>query len=77
MGIGRWSDVKIGRAIRNGVTPEGRTLHWPGMIWDHASNWDEEDIRAVIAYLRILPPVQRRIPSATPPSPDDCAIYTF
>jgi len=47
------------------------------MIWDHASNWDEEDLRAIIAYLRKLPPIVRKIPVATPPSADDCAVYTF
>jgi len=33
-------------------TPDGRMLHWQGMIWDHASELDEEDVRALIAYLR-------------------------
>jgi mono/diheme cytochrome c family protein len=76
-GIGNWGDAEIARAIRSGVTPDGRMLHWQGMTWDHASNWDEEDIRALIIYLRTLPPVEREIPPARPPSPDDCQEYTF
>jgi mono/diheme cytochrome c family protein len=76
-GIGAWTDQQIARAIRSGITPDGRTLHWQGMIWDHASNWDEEDIRALVAYLRTLPSVARQIPPARPPAPDDCAVYTF
>jgi len=72
-GIGAWTDEQVARAIRSGITADGRTLHWQGMIWDHASNWDEEDIRALVAYLRMLPPVARQIP----PAPDDCAVYTF
>jgi cytochrome c553 len=76
-GIGAWTDEQITRAIRSGITPDGRTLHWQGMIWDHASNWDEEDIRALVAYLRTLPPVDRQIPPTRPPEPDDCAVYTF
>ncbi len=76
-GIGRWSDAEISRAIRSGVTPDGRMLHWQGMIWDHASNWDEEDLRSVIAYLRTLPPVEQEIPPTRPPSPNDCDKYTF
>jgi mono/diheme cytochrome c family protein len=76
-GIGAWTDGQIVRAIRSGITPDGRTLHWQGMIWDHASNWDEEDIRALVAYLRMLPPVTRQIPPARPPAADDCAVYTF
>ena len=76
-GIGAWTDGQIVRAIRSGITPDGRTLHWQGMIWDHASNWDEEDIRALVAYLRTLPPVARQIPPARPPAADDCTVYTF
>jgi hypothetical protein len=52
-------------------------LHWQGMIWDHLSTLDEEDVRALVAYLRTLPPVRRQIPSATPPAPNDCDVYTF
>jgi mono/diheme cytochrome c family protein len=37
-GIGAWTDEQIARAIRSGITPDGRTLHWQGMTWDHASN---------------------------------------
>jgi mono/diheme cytochrome c family protein len=76
-GIGGWTDEQVTRAIRSGITPDGRTLHWQGMTWDHASNWDEEDIRALVAYLRMLPPVARQVPPARPPARDDCAVYTF
>ena len=76
-GIGNWSDEDVMRAIRSGVTPDGRMLHWQGMIWDHASNWDEVDLRALVAYLRTLPPVPKEVPRAQPPQADDCSIYTF
>jgi mono/diheme cytochrome c family protein len=76
-GIGAWSDAEIARAIRSGVSRDGYALHWQGMIWDHASNWDEEDVRAIIAYLRVLPPVNKKILPDRPPAPDDCVIYTF
>jgi mono/diheme cytochrome c family protein len=75
-GIGAWSDREIARAIRSGVTPDGRSLHWQGMIWDHASNWDEEDVRALVAYLRVMPPVRQAVPPARPPA-SDCTTYTF
>ncbi len=76
-GIGAWSDAEIARAIRSGVAKNGRTLHWQAMVWDHASNWDEEDLRAIITYLRLLPAVQHVIPEVSPPSSADCAVYTF
>jgi mono/diheme cytochrome c family protein len=76
-GIGAWTDAQIARAIRSGVARDGRPLHWQGMIWDHLSNLDEEDLRALIEYVRLLPPVVKAIPAAVPPGPDDCAEYTF
>jgi mono/diheme cytochrome c family protein len=76
-GIGSWSDAQIARAIRSGVSKDGGVLHWQGMIWDHLSNLDEEDVRALILYLRALPPVAKKIPSPSPPSPEDCEEYTF
>ncbi len=76
-GIGTWSDAEISRAIRSGVSRDGYQLHWQGMPWDHASNWDEEDIRALIAYLRSIPAIANRIPPDRAPAPDDCDTYTF
>jgi mono/diheme cytochrome c family protein len=76
-GLGDWSDAEIARAIRSGVARGGRPLHWQGMIWDHLSNLDEEDVRALIAYLRALPPVRFEVPATRPPAAGDCEEYTF
>lgn len=76
-GLGRWSDAQIARAIRSGVSRDGYVLHWQGMIWDHASNWDEEDIRALLVYLRAMPPVPNKVLADRAPSTDDCEVYTF
>ena len=57
-GIGQWSDAQIARAIRSGITPQGQVLFWGFMPWDMFSNFDEEDTRALVAYLRTLPPVE-------------------
>jgi len=76
-GIGAWSDAEIARAIRSGVSRDGRPLYWQGMPWDHFANLDEEDVRAVIAYVRTLPPVANAVPLPAPPGPNDCAVYTF
>jgi mono/diheme cytochrome c family protein len=76
-GVGAWSDAELARAIRSGVSRDGRQLHWQGMTWDQFSNLDEEDLRAFIAYVRLLPPVNRAVPFPRPPAADDCEIYTF
>lgn len=76
-GSGGWSDEEIARAIRSGVSKDGRQLHWQGMIRDLLSNLDEEDLRSLVAYVRALPAVKKAIPSARPAAADDCDIYTF
>jgi hypothetical protein len=68
-GLGAWTDEEIAHAIRSGVAKGGRPLRL-AMIWDHASNWDEEDVRAVIAFLRVLPAVHRAGPATRPPAAD-------
>jgi cytochrome c553 len=76
-GIGAWSDREIARAIRSGVSRDGGVLDWQGMIWDHASNLDEDDVRSIIAYLRTLPPVERKLPRPRAPAPEDCELAVF
>ena len=76
-GVGAWTDTELERAIRSGVSRDGRQLHWQGMTWDQLSNLDEEDLRAIVAYVRLLPPVNRAVPLPRPPAADDCETYTF
>jgi mono/diheme cytochrome c family protein len=76
-GVGGWTDAELERAIRSGVSRDGRQLHWQGMTWDQLSNLDEEDLRAIVAYVRLLPPVARVVPLPRPPASDDCETYTF
>jgi mono/diheme cytochrome c family protein len=76
-GIGAWSDKEIERAIRSGISKDGRPLHWRGMVWDHASNLDEEDVRSVIAFLRTLPPVERAVTPFHHPDGSDCKYKTI
>jgi mono/diheme cytochrome c family protein len=76
-GVGAWTDAELERAVRSGVSRDGRQLHWQGMTWDQFSNLDEEDLRAIVAYLRLLRPVNRAVPLPRPPAADDCETYTF
>ncbi len=76
-GVGAWTGAELARAIRSGVSRDGRQLHWQGMTWDQFSNLEEEDLRAIVAYVRLLPPVGRAVPLPRPPASDDCQTYTF
>jgi hypothetical protein len=76
-GLGQWTDAQIARAIRSGISRNGRALHWQGMPWDMFSNFEEEDVRALIAYLRVLPPVAFKVNEPLPPSAEDCGTYSL
>lgn len=76
-GIGGVADAGLLRAMTSGIGRDGRALHWQAMPWDLTSNWSEEDRRAMLIYLRTLPPVPGRMPSSRPPRPDDPVADTF
>jgi mono/diheme cytochrome c family protein len=52
-----WSDGDLARAIRNGITPDGRALIFMPADAYHAMG--AEDLAAVIAYVRQMPRVDR------------------
>ena len=76
-GLSTWSDAAVLRAMVSGVRPDGRPLHWQAMIWDHVSNYSMQDQHALLAYMRALPAVHRRLPAPVAPRPGDCSGDTF
>lgn len=60
-GMGSWSDDQLGRAIREGVGHDGRAL-FPFMPYSGFRYMSDEDLAAVIVYLRSLPPVHKQQP---------------
>lgn len=57
-GIGKWSDGELVRAIREGVSRDGRTL-FPMMPYgSYAKVMSDEDVLAIVAYLRTLAPIK-------------------
>lgn len=60
-GLGRWSEREIARAIRTGRGHAETTLI-PVMPWQNYSLLTAEDARAIAAYLKSLPGVERAIP---------------
>ena len=76
-GIASTADATILRAMRSGIGKDGRRMHWQAMSWDILSNWTEEDQRAIIAYLRALPPIRGRVPTPRGPRPGDPPAAAF
>jgi cytochrome c553 len=58
-GLKSWSDGEIMRAMREGVSRDGRAL-LPWMPYKYYRSMSDEDARAVVAYLRTLPEVPGR-----------------
>jgi hypothetical protein len=57
-GLGLWSDAEIERAIRQGISRDGRPLY-PPMGFAYYAGITAPDMAALIAYLRSLPPQER------------------
>lgn len=72
-GIGGWTDEEIERAIRTGIGREGNKLS-PPMPFAAYSKLKPEDMSALIAYLRSLPPAAtQEHPSGSGTSPGSAA----
>ncbi|MBA3913569.1 MAG: c-type cytochrome [Acidobacteriales bacterium] len=56
-GLGRWSDDEIARAIREGVSRDDRAL-FPMMPYRNYRSMSDEDVEALVVYLRSLPAVR-------------------
>ena len=65
-GLARRTDEDVKRVLRSGVYPDGRTISHTAMPWAQFSNWSDEDLHAVVVYLRHIKPVRHEIP---PPAP--------
>jgi mono/diheme cytochrome c family protein len=56
-GLGKWTDGEILRAIREGVDRDGNAL-FPIMPYGHYSHLSDDDAKAIVAYLRTIPPLK-------------------
>ena len=57
-GLGAWTDAEIKRAITQGVGRDGRRMQEP-MAFGWYAGIRDEDLDAIVAYLRTLPPQAR------------------
>ena len=53
-GVATWTDDELGRAIREGVTREGRAM-FPIMPYEDFRYMSDEDLASVVVYIRSLP----------------------
>ena len=60
-GIGRWTDMQIIKAIRRGERPDGSRL-FPIHPFEYLANVADDDIQAMVAYLKTVKPVKSAVP---------------
>jgi len=66
-GLGGWSDEQIITAFTQGKRPDGRELA-PAMPWRSFASLTADDQKAIVAFLRSLPPVSNTVPGPFGPS---------
>jgi mono/diheme cytochrome c family protein len=66
-GLGSWTEAMFIQTLREGKHQGvGRPL-LPPMPWQMYRQMTDDDLKAVFAYLRSLPPVQNAVPEPVPP----------
>jgi mono/diheme cytochrome c family protein len=61
-GIGKWTDAQVVNAIRRGERPDGSRL-FPIHPYKYLSNIADDEIAALVAYLRSVKPVRSSLPT--------------
>ena len=74
-GIGGWTDEQIAAAITTGKRPDGRQLA-PIMPYAAFSYMTKEDVAAIVAFLRGVPPVKNEVAGPFKPG-EKVTIFTF
>jgi hypothetical protein len=67
-GAGAWTDDMIARAVREGIGHDGRAL-FPLMPYHQFRYMADDDLAAIVVYLRSLPPIRKQLPASAVPFP--------
>lgn len=71
-----WTDGEIYRTITAGVTKEGRPM-FPVMPYPAYGKMDPDDVRAIIAYVRTLEPIENETPASEANFPMNLILRTI
>ena len=67
-GIGIWTEDMFIRAMRTGKHMGTSRTILPPMPWPWYAKMRDEELKAVFAYLKSIPPIQNRVPDPLPPA---------
>ena len=66
-GLGIWTEEMFLSAMRTGKhMGHGRDI-LPPMPWQDIATLTDDDLKAIFAYLQLLPPINNRVPAPVPP----------
>ncbi|ESU23805.1 cytochrome c-like protein [Flavobacterium enshiense DK69] len=75
-GISDYTDGELYRAITTGVNKKGEAM-FPVMPFHNYGKLDPEDVKAIIAYVRTLAPIENKIPESSSDFPMNFIINTI
>ena len=64
-GIGKWTEANFIRAMRTGLTPDGRVLD-AQMPWEAFQKITDRDLKSLWAYLKTIKPIKNKAPDGIP-----------
>ena len=67
-GIGIWTEDMFLRAMRTGKHMGTSRTILPPMPWPWYGKMRDEELKAIFAYLKSIPPIKNRVPDPQPPS---------
>jgi hypothetical protein len=66
-GLGLWTEDQFIKTLRTGLHLGAGRAVLPPMPWPAYSQMSDEDLRAVFAFLKTLPPIANTVPQPIPP----------
>jgi mono/diheme cytochrome c family protein len=67
-GIGMWTESMFIRAMRTGKHMGTSRSILPPMPWPWYAQMRDEELKAIFAYLKSIPPIHNRVPDPEPPA---------
>ena len=67
-GIGVWTEAMFIRAMRTGKHMGTSRSILPPMPWPWYGQMRDEELKAIFAYLKSIPPIHNRVPDPEPPA---------
>ncbi len=76
-GLGNWTDAQIATAIRKGSISDDAANHLVVMSWPLYQQMTDDDVEAIVSYLRSIPAIEHGVPSRVAPGVRASTPYVY